>query len=117
MGKHDYDIEDILLEAQMRKKQRQGSEGGKPVVPAAPLPAEMSRAPSVRGTLPVPAPFVRAEAPKPEAVPPACPEAWRAAEKKRSVPPCLAWTRQPDRPFRIHPPGCWRSPASGGSRR
>ena len=69
MGKHDYDIEDILLEAQMRKKQRQGSEGGKPVVPAAPLPAEMSRAPSVRGTLPVPAPFVRAEAPKPEAVP------------------------------------------------
>lgn len=52
MGKHDYDIEDILLEAQMRKKQRQGSEGGKPVVPAAPLPAEMSRAPSVRGTLP-----------------------------------------------------------------
>mgnify|MGYP007069351566 CR=1 FL=1 len=57
MGKHDYDIEDILLEAQMRKKQRQGSEGGKPVVPAAPLPAEMSRAPSVRGTLPVPAPL------------------------------------------------------------
>lgn len=75
MGKHDYDIEDILLEAQMRKKQRQGSEGGKPVVPAAPLPAEMSRAPSVRGTLPVPAPFVRAEAPKPEAVPPARPDA------------------------------------------
>lgn len=115
MGKHDYDIEDILLEAQMRKKQRQGSEGGKPVVPAAPLPAEMSRAPSVRGTLPVPAPFVRAEAPKPEAVPPARPDA--PAPRPVPLAPAVAPKPRPLEEPEPVTPGCWRSPASGGSRR
>ena len=102
MGKHDYDIDDILLEAQLLKQSR-GEPEKRPAASAAPVvpqttPVSQAKR-GVRPPMPVPAPFVRGGTePSPEPISPApsapsapqpIPLAPPAAPKPQPIPPAV----------------------------
>ena len=102
MGKHDYDIDDILLEAQLLKQSR-GEPEKRPAASAAPVvpqttPVSQAKR-GVRPPMPVPAPFVRggtepstepiSPAPSAPSAPQPIPLAPPAAPKPQPIPPAV----------------------------